>query len=144
MGWSSARHRTSPPPLSPETGRFVRGLGGWQPFNAGSERLSAKWIHPDLQDEFPGPGSVRSDSVRRLLLKQGATLPIPFRRMECAAGHEAPIASSPHETETLSHKRGHRANRVDRCGRAEPSHDQRIVGMTLRGEEGSLAPILPR
>lgn len=98
------------------------------------------WIHQDLQDEFPGPGSVRSDSVRRLL--RNAADPLPADGGRCGArGTDCLI---PHETETLSHKRGHRADRVDRCGRAEPSHDQRIVGMTLRGGEGSLAPILPR
>ena len=53
--------------------------------------LTAKRIHQDLQAEFPEAGSVSYDSVRRLLRKQGATLPIPFRRMECAAGHEAQI-----------------------------------------------------
>lgn len=45
--------------------------------------LTAKRIHQDLQSEFPGAGSVSYDSVRRLLRKQGATLPVPFRRMEC-------------------------------------------------------------
>jgi len=44
--------------------------------------LTAKRIHQDLQAEFPEAGSVSYDSVRRLLRKQGATLPIPFRRME--------------------------------------------------------------
>ena len=53
--------------------------------------LTAKRIHQDLQAEFPEAGSVSYDSVRRLLRKQGATLPVPFRRMECAAGHEAQI-----------------------------------------------------
>ena len=53
--------------------------------------LSAKRIHQDLLVEFPNARHVSYDSVRRLLKSQGASLPIPFRRMESPPGHEAQI-----------------------------------------------------
>jgi len=56
-----------------------------------SKGLSAKRIHQDLLTEFPGARNVSYDSVRRLLKRQGATLPVPFRRMESPPGHEAQI-----------------------------------------------------
>lgn len=51
--------------------------------------LSAKRIHQDLVGEHQAQMSY--DSVRRFLRRLGWTRPLPFRRMECAPGHEAQV-----------------------------------------------------
>jgi transposase len=51
--------------------------------------LSARRIYQDLVAEHAA--EVSYDSVRRFLRRLGWTRPLPFRRMECAAGQEAQV-----------------------------------------------------
>jgi transposase len=53
------------------------------------QRLSAQRIWQDLIAEHSYTGSY--DSVKRFVRKLGAATPLPFRRMECAAGEEAQV-----------------------------------------------------
>lgn len=53
--------------------------------------LTAKRIHRDLLDEFPGAAKVSYDSVRRLLKQEGNSGALPFRRMEVQPGFEAQV-----------------------------------------------------
>lgn len=53
------------------------------------QRLSAQRIWQDLVAEHGFAGSY--DSVKRFVRKLGAATPLPFRRMECAAGMEAQV-----------------------------------------------------
>jgi transposase len=50
--------------------------------------LSARRIHQDLGGETSGIGY---DSVRRFIQRLGCSRPLPFRRLECAAGEEAQV-----------------------------------------------------
>jgi transposase len=52
------------------------------------EGLSARRIHQDLTADG---ANVSYDSVRRYLRRLGHVRPLPFRRMECAAGEEAQV-----------------------------------------------------
>ena len=52
------------------------------------EGLSARRIHQDLGGDACGIGY---DSVRRFVQRLGRTRPLPFRRLECAAGEEAQV-----------------------------------------------------
>jgi len=54
-----------------------------------AQGLSAKRIHQDLVGEHGA--TVGYDSVRRFLRRLGWVRPLPFRRMECAAGEEAQV-----------------------------------------------------
>ncbi len=78
-------------PDLPQAGRQSQ-AAAWQDFILAKRQagLSAKRIHQDLTAEF-GAGHVSYDSVRRLLKRLGATRPLPFRRLECAAGEEAQV-----------------------------------------------------
>ena len=51
--------------------------------------LTAQRIHQDLCAEHGFTGSY--ESVKRLVRRMGATLPLPFRRMECAPGEEMQV-----------------------------------------------------
>ena len=53
-----------------------------------AEGLSAQRIYQDLVE---GGATVSYDSVRRYLRRIGHVRPLPFRRMECAAGEEAQV-----------------------------------------------------
>jgi len=53
-----------------------------------AESLSAQRIYQDLVE---GGATVSYDSVRRYLRRIGHVRPLPFRRMECAAGEEAQV-----------------------------------------------------
>ena len=53
-----------------------------------AEGLTARRIHQDLGGDTSGIGY---DSVRRFIQRLGRTRPLPFRRMECAAGDEAQV-----------------------------------------------------
>ncbi|HHZ10601.1 MAG TPA: IS21 family transposase [Rhizobiales bacterium] len=53
-----------------------------------TEGLSAQRIYQDLVE---GGATVSYDSVRRYLRRLGHVRPLPFRRMECAAGEEAQV-----------------------------------------------------
>ena len=54
-----------------------------------AQGLSARRIHQDLVAEHGA--TVGYDSVRRFLKRIGRTRPLPFRRLECAAGQEAQV-----------------------------------------------------
>lgn len=54
-----------------------------------AQGLSAQRIFQDLLSEQGA--KVSYDSVRRFLRRQGGGQPLPFRRMECAAGEEAQV-----------------------------------------------------
>lgn len=51
--------------------------------------LTAQRIHQDLCAEHGFTGSY--ESVKRFVRRMGATLPLPFRRMECAPGEELQV-----------------------------------------------------
>lgn len=51
--------------------------------------LTAQRIHQDLCAEHGFPGSY--ESVKRFVRRLGATLPLPFRRIECAPGEEMQV-----------------------------------------------------
>jgi transposase len=51
--------------------------------------LTAQRIHQDLCAEHGFTGSY--ESVKRFVRRMGATLPLPFRRMECAPGEEMQV-----------------------------------------------------
>jgi transposase len=51
--------------------------------------LTAQRIHQDLCTEHGFRGSY--ESVKRFVRRMGATLPLPFRRLECAAGEEMQV-----------------------------------------------------
>lgn len=53
-----------------------------------NQGLSARRIHQDLRADGI---EVNYDSVRRFLRRLGRARPLPFRRMECAAGQEAQV-----------------------------------------------------
>lgn len=53
-----------------------------------AEGLTARRIHQDLGGTASGIGY---DSVRRFIQRLGRTRPLPFRRIECAAGDEAQV-----------------------------------------------------
>lgn len=53
-----------------------------------AEGLSAQRIHQDIGGETSGIGY---DSVRRFIQRLGRVRPLPFRRLECAAGEEAQV-----------------------------------------------------
>src|SRR5690606_29301875 len=53
-----------------------------------AEGLSAQRIYQDLAAEG---APISYDSVRRYLRRLGHVRPLPFRRMECAAGEEAQV-----------------------------------------------------
>ena len=76
---------------SPGSGR-ISNCVTWREFILAqrAQGLSTKRIHQDLMAE-PGAAAISYDSVRRFLTRHAAPRPIPFRRMECAAGQEAQV-----------------------------------------------------
>jgi Homeodomain-like domain len=89
---SAADSNPANAPISPAgSGRTSHCLA-WREFilTRRAQGLSAKRIHQDLAAE-PGAAAISYDSVRRYLKRQATTRPIPFRRMQCAAGQEAQV-----------------------------------------------------
>jgi transposase len=102
---SAARPNAAIPPTGSPVGNIDPATTGVPPASAGrqsqceplrevilaklNEQLSAQRIWQDLRTEHNFTGCY--DSVKRFVRRLGARTPLPFRRMECAAGEEAQV-----------------------------------------------------
>lgn len=86
-GRESARSNpaTAPPGSPSRCGRWRELIEAKQ-----AQGLTARRIHQDLVSEHGAEG-ISYDSVRRFLRKLGWTRPLPYRRLESAAGQEAQV-----------------------------------------------------